>query len=197
MSQAVAGPMPTAAVGKIAPRNEMKKDLCHASRDLLVTKATAVVVGITFDASCVTTLETLFDTSRNLEKLLSAVVLNLLLVVLCAVILKEIEEHPTLPTKLTQTYGMGVKLIPAWSYKGVVVQLTSFVEALGWLQEGSVMGTTVFGLIVGVISALFAIGFHYLHDHVKLDKSSIASRSIAVLDVSFALGAGYAVNQAF
>jgi len=179
---------------------KLKQDLLQASRALLVTKATAVIVGLTFNQSVVATygyFSPSSDTTDSTVPLLFAVVLLLFLVLVCAFVLNEFEKYPKLPDEWVQTYVAGVKLIPVWSYKDVVVSLAAALTAMGVLEAENATYAGLFAVLVGLISAASAIGLHVLSEHAKLDKSSISSRSSDILEVSFALGVGYAVNQTF
>jgi len=179
---------------------------CH---DLLVTKASAVVVGILLKNLLAHTAKFfLFGTApsvgaespgmplssdkASLELLVAVCLFALMLS--SAVGAKIGVSHLSIPESLKKTYSAGLSLIPAWAWKDVVVALLTVCKHLGWVGKDS-QSLCIMALAVALLSSLLQILLEYLDSGRA--KESFFSLVVNVFKVSLGLGVAFTVNLCY
>jgi hypothetical protein len=190
---------------------ELKMMFCRESRAMLVTKASAVVIGITLKNVITVTVITLiiaksgqatavgggFSPQSQKEAIVTFCVtlFTFLLIVAVAVglayFLNNLEQ---LPAHLKKDYVAGLVLIPAWGWKDVIAGLMALVDYFGYLSKHVPWTYSLFAFLNAVLCASLQLVLERVAS--RFDKGGLVHSIVTALMSCFTLGVAFGVDTA-
>jgi hypothetical protein len=195
----------------MATVDDLKMMFCRESRAMLVTKASAVVIGITLKNVITVTVITLiiaksgqapavgggFSPQSQQEAIVTfcVTVFTFLLIVAVAVglayFLNNLEQ---LPAHLKKDYVAGLVLIPAWGWKDVIAGLMALVDFFGYLSKHVPWTYSLFAFLNAVLCAALQLVLERVA--ANFEKGGLFHRVVTALMSCFTLGVAFGVDTA-
>eukprot|EP00929_Paragymnodinium_shiwhaense_P115638 TRINITY_DN84630_c0_g1_i1.p1 TRINITY_DN84630_c0_g1~~TRINITY_DN84630_c0_g1_i1.p1 ORF type:complete len:448 (+),score=91.56 TRINITY_DN84630_c0_g1_i1:197-1540(+) len=186
-----------------------RANLCRLGRELLVTKSSSFMAGITlhftitftviaivFQGNAVAVLSPTSSPDGTTMAKAYAVAGSVYIGLLCGTVFlnKFIQRIEQLPQRNKDTYCAGLNLIPAWAWRDVIANIFATLVIYKYINKDNAAHLGLFAVGISMLAATLYMGLQAATS--GLDKASFPRCVVNSLMTSLAMGCGWALDTA-